>query len=243
MASPDGTHYVFIKLGSASTDLTINTIALKAESISVSTTKTVPSFDVPLSGMFSGESRTVALNLGMASKTISITGQITDQTLKRKFDDTSPEYYDASANTPIDSVETGTFVEASMNPRLSSDVLTIDMTKEEIAQLLHSNTDGTTFQEMQNMNELIFLIPSKVNSRYQYRNADESADLIPFTFSSRGYDNSLDNQGAILSVTDFPDSQTASGVKGFVRSFSCDFTGESPASIGFTLEFEVALTV
>ena len=46
-------------------NLGINTAVLQ-ESISVSTTKTVPSFDVPLSGMFSGESRTVALNLGMA---------------------------------------------------------------------------------------------------------------------------------------------------------------------------------
>ena len=152
----DGTHYVYLKLGSYDSDnLGINTVALKAESISVSTTKTVPSFDVPLSGMFSGESRTVALNLGMASKTVSVTGIIVDQTIK-KFDDTGPEFYDASENTPTASRAAGTFAESDMNPQLVDDVLTIDMTKEEVAQLIHSNTDGTTFQDMQNMNELIF---------------------------------------------------------------------------------------
>ena len=54
---------------------------------------------------------------------------------------------------------------------------------------------------------------SKVNSRYQYRNSDKSSNLIPFTYAARGYDNTLDNQGAILLVTDFPDSQTATGLK------------------------------
>ena len=138
----DGTHYVYLKLGSFDSDnLGINTVALKAESISVSTTKTVPSVDVPLSGMFSGESRTVALNLGMASKTVSITGIIVDQTIKRKFDDTGPEFYDASQNTPTASRAAGTFAESDMNPQLVDDILTIDMTKEEVAQLIHSITD------------------------------------------------------------------------------------------------------
>lgn len=240
----DGTHYVYLKLGSYDSDnLGINTVALKAESISVSTTKTVPSFDVPLSGMFSGESRTVALNLGMASKTVSVTGIIVDQTIKRKFDDTGPEFYDASENTPTASRAAGTFAESNMNPQLVDEVLTIDMTKEEVAQLIHSNTDGTTFQDMQNMNELIFLMDSKVNSRYQYRNSDRSSNLIPFTYAARGYDNTLDNQGAILLVTDFPDSQTATGLKGFVRSFSTDFAAADPSSISFSLEFEIAFTV
>ena len=245
MTSPDGTHYVYLKLGSTEDgDLTINTLALKAETISVSTTKTVPSFDVPLSGMFSGESRTVALNLGMASKTVSVSGVITDQVIKRKFADTGPEYYDASESTPTASYAAGTFETGDMFPSLDSDdVISIEMSKEEIAQLIHSNTDGTTFQKMQNMNELIILINSKVNSRYQYRNADKSADLVPFNYSARGYDNTLDNQGAILFVSDFPDSVNDSGLKGFVRSFSCDFSAESPASISFQLEFEIAVTV
>ena len=236
----DGTHYVYLRLGSAKeNDLTVNTVALKAETVSVSTTKTVPSFNVPLSGMFSGESRTVALNLGMASKTVSIQGQITDQTIIRRFDETEAKFFDNTVDDPEDSSKT----EGSMNPRLVDKQLTIDMTKEEIAQLLHSNTDGTTFQEMQNMDELIILIPSKVDSRYQYRNSDRTTDLIPFTYAARGHDNTLDNSGAVVFVSDFPDSTTAKGMTGFVRSFSCDFSGEAAGSIGFQLEFEIATTV
>ena len=241
MTGGDGTHFVFLRLGSAKADdITVNTIALKAESVSISTTKTVPSFNVPLSGMFSGESRTVALNLGMASKTVSIQGQITDQTIIRRFDETEAKFFDKSVSDPENSSKTA----GSMNPQLNSDdELVITMTKEEIAQLLHSNTDGTTFQEMQNMDELIILIPSKVDSRYQYRNADQTTDLIPFTYAARGHNNTLDNSGAVVFVTDFPDSITAKGMSGFVRSFSCDFSGEAAGSVGFSLEFEIANTV
>ena len=235
----DGTHYVYLRLGSAKeNDLTVNTVALKAETVSVSTTKTVPSFNVPLSGMFSGESRTVALNLGMASKTVSIQGQITDQTIIRKFDEIEAKFFDKDKLPEESNLTIG-----QMNPPLVNNQITIDMTKEEVAQLLHSNTDGTTFQEMQNMDELIILIPSKVDSRYQYRNSDRTTNLIPFTYAARGHDNTLDNSGAVVFVSDFPDSTTAKGMTGFVRSFSCDFSGEAAGSIGFTLEFEIATTV
>ena len=235
----DGTHYVYLRLGSAKeNDLTVNTVALKAETVSVSTTKTVPSFNVPLSGMFSGESRTVALNLGMASKTVSIQGQITDQTIIRKFDEIEAKFFDKDKLPEESNLTIG-----QMNPPLVNNQITIDMTKEEVAQLLHSNTDGTTFQEMQNMDELIILIPSKVDSRYQYRNSDKTTNLIPFTYAARGHDNTLDNSGAVVFVSDFPDSTTAKGMTGFVRSFSCDFSGEAAGSIGFTLEFEIATTV
>tara|TARA_R100001230_G_C5683112_1_gene190824 strand:+ start:1008 stop:1721 length:714 start_codon:yes stop_codon:yes gene_type:complete len=235
----DGTHYVYLRLGSAKeNDLTVNTVALKAETVSVSTTKTVPSFNVPLSGMFSGESRTVALNLGMASKTVSIQGQITDQTIIRKFDEIEAKFFDKDKLPEESNLTIG-----QMNPPLVNNQITIDMTKEEVAQLLHSNTDGTTFQEMQNMDELIILIPSKVDSRYQYRNSDRTTNLIPFTYAARGHDNTLDNSGAVVFVSDFPDSTTAKGMTGFVRSFSCDFSGEAAGSIGFSLEFEIALTV
>ena len=235
----DGTHYVYLRLGSAKeNDLTVNTVALKAETVSVSTTKTVPSFNVPLSGMFSGESRTVALNLGMASKTVSIQGQITDQTIIRKFDEIEAKFFDKDKLPEESNLTIG-----QMNPPLVNNQITIDMTKEEVAQLLHSNTDGTTFQEMQNMDELIILIPSKVDSRYQYRNSDRTTNLIPFTYAARGHDNTLDNSGAVVFVSDFPDSTTAKGMTGFVRSFSCDFSGEAAGSIGFSLEFEIATTV
>jgi len=71
-------HVVFLKFGAYSTaDLSINTIPLKVTSMSISTNKTIPSVEVPLSGALSGESITAALDLGMASKSVSLQGFIT----------------------------------------------------------------------------------------------------------------------------------------------------------------------
>ena len=239
-------YYVYLRLGaSEEDDVTINTIPLRATSVSISTTKTVPSFDVPLSGLFSGESRTLAFNMGMASKAITVQGIITDMSITRKFDETDPKDYDSSVEDPDDS----TLTRSQMSPALPNTgsnkyEMTIEMTKEEIAQLIHSNTDGTTAQTYQNMNELIILIDSKVDSRYQYRDkTNKTSSLIPFTFAARGARNKLDNKGALLFLSDFPDSSTASGLKGFVRSFSCDLNAEEPSDISYTLEFEVATTV
>jgi len=241
MSSPDGTHYVFLRLGaSEDNDVQVNTIPLKAETVTISTQKTIPSFDVPFSGMFSGESRTVAFNMGMASKTVSVQGIITDTAIIRRFNSMNPKNFDKSAASPSDS----DFDEdTELKPPIVSNTITIDMTKEEIAQLIHSNTDGTALQQMQNMNQLIVLINSKVDSRYQYRNADESADLIPFTFAARGYNDTLDNQGATLALSDFPNNATDAGLNGFVQSFSCDLNAEEPSAISFQLEFVVAMTV
>lgn len=236
-------YYVYLRLGSSKEDdVLVNTVPLRATSVSVSTTKTVPSFDVPLSGLFSGESRTLAFNMGMASKAVTVQGIITDMAITRKFSEDEPKHYDSSVEDPDDS----TLTRSQMSPALpsSSNEMTINMTKEEIAQLIHSNTDGTTAQTFQNMNELVILIDSKVDSRYQYRDkTNQTSSQIPFTYSARGGRNRLDNKGALLFLTDFPDSSTASGLKGFVRSFSCDFNAEEPTEISFTLEFEIATTV
>ena len=241
MASPDGTHYVFLRLGSTKAgDLVVNTIPLKAETVTFTTGKTVPSFDIPFSGMFSGESRTIAFNMGMASKTVSVAGFITDMTITRKFNKTAAKYYNSSVDDPEDSPSSFNLNSPALN---SDNELVIEMTKQEIAQLIHSNTDGTAAQDMQNMNELIVLIESKVDSRYQYRNSDKTSDLIPWSYSSRGYRNTLDNEGAVVGVSDFPDAISSDGIKGFVRSFNCEIAAEEPNAISFTLEFEVAITV
>lgn len=81
-------HYVFLKIGAGSqggNELTDNIIPLKATSVSISTSKTIPSFDVPIGGLFTGESVTAALDLGMASKSISVSGFLLEDTVTRKF--------------------------------------------------------------------------------------------------------------------------------------------------------------
>ena len=85
-------HVVFLKLGAYSTnDLITNTIPLKVTSVELGTSKTIPSMEVPFSGALSGESMTAALDLGMASKTVGLSGFILGDSITRKWaeDDTS----------------------------------------------------------------------------------------------------------------------------------------------------------
>lgn len=80
---------VYLKTGNyEGTNLNKNTIPLRVNSISISSTKTIPAIPIPLSGIVTGESLTAALDLGMATKNISLEGFIVDQTLTRNMDGT-----------------------------------------------------------------------------------------------------------------------------------------------------------
>tara|TARA_R100001510_G_C7653576_1_gene211858 strand:- start:658 stop:1275 length:618 start_codon:yes stop_codon:yes gene_type:complete len=78
-------YYVYLKTGAYSEGdgSTTNTIPLRAVSVNISTQKNIPSFPIPLSGAVTGESLTAALDLGMATKNISINGFIVDGTITR----------------------------------------------------------------------------------------------------------------------------------------------------------------
>ena len=78
-------YYVYLKTGKHDSDngASINTIPLRVNSINITTNKTIPSFPVPLSGITSGESLTAALDLGMATKQISLNGFIVETIIKR----------------------------------------------------------------------------------------------------------------------------------------------------------------
>ena len=90
------THKVFLKTNyhanESSEDYTTDVIPLNVTSISISTSKTIPSFPIPLSGIVSGESVTAALDLGMATKTVSLNGFITDASLKKNFNTSALEF-------------------------------------------------------------------------------------------------------------------------------------------------------
>ena len=70
LGSADGTHS--------------NRIPLFIESIQISTNKTVPAIGVPLSGMVRGESLKLAFDIGMAEKTLNLTGFLLGQTITKQ---------------------------------------------------------------------------------------------------------------------------------------------------------------
>ena len=214
MAEP--TNYkVYLELqrrNDVGTQAKVNRIALNALSIVITTSKTIPNVPVPLAGAVTGESVSLAFDMGLANKTISISGILLEQEIKK-------------SKTTEDDVVTATF------------------TPFELAQLIHAYVDSSSFQDDQNINKLIILIPSKVDNNFVGRNAVD----IPFTFKNRVYDNSF------TAFTDSPveafegdnsiGSRTFEGITGFVRSFSTTFSGDQPNSVEFQLEFEEAKVI
>jgi len=191
---------------------TMNRIALNALSVTINTNKTIPNVPVPLAGAITGESVNLAFDMGIASKTISVSGVLLEQQLKK-------------TKTEV------------------SDAVTVTFTPFELAQLIHAYVDSSSFQDDQNINKLIILIPSKVDNNFTAR----SEVNIPFTFKNRVYDNSF------TAFTDVPveafeadnsiDDNSFEGITGFVRSFSTTFTGEQPNTVEFQLEFEEAKVI
>jgi len=227
-----------------------NRIALKADNITISTSKVVPSIPLPFSGILSGESTNVGVDLGMCTKTISLSGVITEQTITKAYpknsidDNTTAPTHDLT-RTSVGELETsGNF-----------DVVTVDMTAHEVAQLIHSYVDSSMVQRQQNLNELIILIPSFVSKYWLYHNDTiaedstrnvDSAKMIPFSFAVRSEGKegaTLDNFGIVGGATRFPDefssTGSAAGLTGFIRNFSTPFVGGQP-HVEFTMDYEVA---
>ena len=226
-----GGAWVFIKLASnADANSDYNRIWLQAETVGITTGKTVAAFPVPFSGLVTGESLSLALDLGMASKTINISGVLVEQEIKKKFKD--------NVTTADSGVEGG---------------VTRKMSAQEIAQMLHSYVDSSFMQDQQNLNELIIIYPSYVDKNWEYHTGLSAsskladAKMMPFNYAVRdaGTVMGLDARGSI-GGDDFPtpinsDTGEVNGVKGFIRNFNTTFEGQP--FVTFTLDFEVAVTI
>jgi len=203
----DTTHNVFLKLNKHQGESNqIDTIPLKVTSIGVDVSRTVPALPVPLSSIARGQSETIAVDLGMASKSISLQGVITSGRIRRSHTGTSPNY-DA-----------------------------IDMTAQELAQLIASGVDSSGLAHYQNFNELVFLFESNIDENYVERG---SVTKIPFTFASRGSPLEKDNERVILPA-DFPVDETSTGLTGFIEQFGFTLDAEQPLEVGFNMSFRVA---
>lgn len=80
------TDYVYLKLNafsSGSTDLNTDTIPLRVSNVSVSVSRQVLDFTIPLSSIATGESLTVGADFGAAEKTISLSGFLVDANLTK----------------------------------------------------------------------------------------------------------------------------------------------------------------
>ena len=75
MAEPEvGNYKVFLELqrrNDIGTGAKVNRIALNATSVGITTSKTIPNIPVPMAGAVSGESVSLAFDMGLASKAIT----------------------------------------------------------------------------------------------------------------------------------------------------------------------------
>ena len=214
----------------------VNRIPLFVREIQVNTQKTVPTIPIPFAAVATGASETLAFDMGISTKTLSLSGVLLDQTISK------------------DTQESDT----SRKERILSCF--------ELAQLIHSYVDSSQAQEDQNLNKLIVLIPSRVDTNFDYHDATtETKDLdqlplIPFTFDNRRYDerfkrqinqqienltgvSDLVNLTAISAFTDISELDEIPGMSGFIQSFDTTFSGEQPNSVEFSLNFEVATVI
>ena len=207
--------YVYLKTQAyKGTNLSVNTIPLDVSGVGISVTKTIPSFPVPLSGVAAGESITAALDLGMATKGISLTGTITDTSITKTIN---------GVNTTL------TFTAHEIAQMIAAGVDSTGFAKNQ------------AFSELVIL--MPSFVDSEYSARAGIDTTDRSTGtLIPLTFGSRGGANSKDNLGVPTPHSTFPDASTDIGLTGFVRSFTCNFEAES-FDLTFSLEFEVATVV
>lgn len=170
-------HYVFLKLQAfdSSDGLYVNTIPLKVTSVGVNTDKTIPSFPIPI-GAITGESTTVALDLGMSNKTIEIQGILTNQTITKKFKENS-------------SVTTRTFTAHEIAQMISSGVDSTGLAEHQAFNELVIKIPSTVDKDYNQVAER--QIPFTWRSRGGFNSLDNSRVAIPFTFPDQETDDGI----------------------------------------------------
>lgn len=204
--------YVYLKTQNFSgTDLSLDTIPLKVNSVGISVSKDIPSLPVPFTTFITGESERVALDLALGTKSINLGGTITDTVIKKT----------------IAGVATSrTFTAHEVAQMIASSVDSTSLARNQaIAELviLMPSFVGNDYETRSGVD---------VNNR-------DTGILVPLTFHSRGGANLLENELVPLPLNQFPDSSTDEGLVGFIRSFSCNFEAES-FDLTFTMDFDIA---
>jgi hypothetical protein len=204
--------YVYLKTQNFSgTDLSLDTIPLKVNTVGISVSKDIPSLPVPFTTFITGESERVALDLALGTKSINLGGTITDTVIKKT----------------IAGVATSrTFTAHEVAQMIASSVDSTSLARNQaVAELviLMPSFVGNDYETRSGVD---------VNNR-------DTGVLVPLTFHSRGGANLLENELVPLPLNQFPDSSTDEGLVGFIRSFTCNFEAES-FDLTFTMDFDIA---
>jgi len=202
-----------------------NRIGLLVNSISISTNKQSLAFPVPFSGVVTGESTTLALDMGLATKTITLQGVIKDQQIVKK---------NKSGEKSV--VLTGYEIAQLIHSYVDSSFLHEDQNLTKLIILYPSRADTN------------FDYRTKANGDTHENTELPDLPLIPFHWGNRDFDiPSIDGTKLDWGTTPFPDALLSTnneiaGVTGFINDFSCDWAGDQVPSITFSLTFTNAST-
>lgn len=208
-----GGEFVYLKLQQhKGTSTTEDIIPLKVQSISVSVDKAIPNLPVPLSGLATGESATIALDLGMSNKRISLSGVILETSLTRSH---------TSGALIFTPQEVAQLIASGVDSTGAARYQAIN----ELVILIDSKVNES------------YVDRGKAADASETSNGTLTAQ-IPLTFRSRGASLEKDNKFVVL-AKDFPTSNTSTGLTGFIQSFSFELNAET-VEVSFNMEFVVA---
>lgn len=218
-------NYVMLELARrASTDtpgesISENRIGLLCQTVDITTNKQSLSFPIPFSGIISGESKTIAIDLGLATKTVSLTGTIVDQYITKN-----------DSKGVLEEVKLSAYEIAQLlHSYVDSSFLHEDQNFSKLIILIPSRVDANFVQRTS---------PSNAAT------ADlTELPLSPFTWHNRAYDVPRYSIGA----EEFPlDLETVSdeleGITGYIDTFSTSFSGTEVPQVTFSMSFQQAST-
>ena len=205
-------------------DVVINRIPLLVSSVTINTNKTVPNMGVPLSGAIRGESLNLAFDMGLSQKTISLTGVLLEQRIKKQ----------SGTEDAVSVVMTSFELMQLIHSYIDSSSLQDD---QNISKLLffYPSRVGNDFSYRTNVDE---------------NTSIETLPIIPFSWKNRAYDNKFtfgtgNTDVTVGSIFESASAKTGNytGVTGFVRSFNTTMESTEFPSITFQLEFEEAKVI
>ena len=208
----DSTVFLEFGIGQKEGDAaTVNRIMLRCTGVNIGTNKRANATPIPFSGIITGESRSVVIDLGMVSKTVSLDGVIHEQVISRRHETgATPDHVSMTA------YEIAQLLHSSVDSSFAQQNQNLDT-----LYILYPSRVGDNYSYHAGIDETT---------------EHAQLPLIPFTWASR----SADKTGTISALaSDFPDPTTAltdiKGISGFIDNFSTQF--QPGGLVTFSLSF------
>ena len=201
--------------------ITTNRIGLLCNTVDITTNKLSAPIPVPFSGMASGESKTIALDFGIASKTVSLSGIIMPQEIRKQ----------KGTGAEVTVKLTAHEIAQLLHSYVDSSFVHEDQNISKLIMLIPSRADNN-FEYRKTSNDTGHIDVTKTTPL-------NDLPLIPFHFANRSYDVTSWSYGHTKKTFDYFKTTTdeIEGLRGFVSTFSTDIAGADTPHIGFSMTF------